>query len=60
MGLNQIKKLVVGTDDKIGKIKEEAGHEFERVSMFQDAGMKKLFMVMIVLCASSMTTGWDG
>lgn len=57
MGIKEI--LGLGSDEKIQKMRDEAP-KFEHVKWHQDAGMRKLTMYSIVLCASSMGTGWDG
>ena len=57
MGIKELMGL--GADEKIQKIRDEAP-KFEEVKWYQDAGMKKLTMYSVVLCASSMGTGWDG
>lgn len=57
MGIKELMGL--GTDEKIQKIRDDAP-EFEHVKWYQDAGLRKLTFYAVVLCASSMGTGWDG
>lgn len=39
---------------------QEDAPEFERVTWYQDPGLKKLYFYAIVLCVSSASTGYDG
>lgn len=57
MGIKEIMGL--GSDERMDKFRDEAP-KFERVTWYQDAGLRKLTMYSVVLCASSMGTGWDG
>lgn len=57
MGIKEI--IGLGADEKIEKIRAEAP-KFEHVRWYQDSGLRKLTMYAVVLCVSSMGTGWDG
>lgn len=45
--------------DNIGISQAEAP-EFEKVTWYKDAGLRKLYFWAAVLCIASATTGYDG
>lgn len=57
MGFKEM--IGLGVDERIQKVREEAA-QFEEVKWYQDAGLRKLTFYSVVLCVSSMGTGWDG
>lgn len=57
MGIKDI--IGLGTDEKTQKLRDEAP-QFEHVIWYKDPGLRTLIFYSVVLCASSMGTGWDG
>lgn len=57
MGIKEI--IGLGADEKTQKIRDEAPR-FEHVIWYKEPGLRVLTFYSVVLCASSMGTGWDG
>jgi sugar porter (SP) family MFS transporter len=53
-------KLGLGDQGAATQQAREEAPKFQRVTLWQDSGMRKLTMYAIVLCATSAGTGYDG
>ncbi|GKU15939.1 unnamed protein product [Fusarium langsethiae] len=57
MGIKQV--IGLSTDEKTQRIRDEAP-KFEHVIWYKDPGLRVLTFYSVVLCVSSVGTGWDG
>lgn len=57
MGIKQV--IGLSTDEKTQRIRDKAP-KFEHVIWYKDPGLRVLTFYSVVLCVSSVGTGWDG